>query len=233
MQLFYTDDILADICRLSAEESKHCVRVLRMGVGSEIMVTDGSGVIGKGRILDADERDCAVEILERQPDPCRRGYSLHMAVAPTKNPARYEWFVEKAVEVGVDVITPIVCDHSERGSVKTDRLRKLALSAMKQSLKATKTIVDDPMSVMELITSAAATQRFIAHCDSETERVPMKEACRPGGSVLVLVGPEGDFSPREIEAAKAHGFQAVTFGNSRLRTETAALYATMLASIIN
>lgn len=234
MQLFYCDNLPAEgIATLPREESHHCVRVLRMVSGDTLTVTDGCGLLCRATLLTPDERGCTIEMTERLPDPAPRPYSLHVAVAPTKNTARIEWFVEKAVEIGIDTITPLLCDHSERTTLKTDRLHKIALAAMKQSLHTILPAINEPTRATDFMAQQdAASQKFIAHCEGD-ERIPMQQICRRGGSVTVLIGPEGDFSPREIEAALAAGFKPVTFGTSRLRTETAALYATMLTSIIN
>ncbi len=232
MQLFFTEDIESDICTLSEEESKHCVKVLRMGVGDELCVTDGGGTLCRCRIIDAHPKSCTVEVVERLRDYGRRPYRLHIAVAPTKNTARMEWFVEKAVEMGIDEITPIVCDHSERCTLKTERLDKIVVSAMKQSLKALKPATNGPTAVRELLQRPFDGQKFIAYCDGDN-RTPLHNAYKPGSNALILIGPEGDFSPEEVQLALAEGFIPVTLGESRLRTETAAMAATAFFNLIN
>ena len=232
MQLFFTEDIESDICALSEEESKHCVKVLRMGVGDELYVTDGGGTLCRCHIIDAHPKSCTVEVVERLRDYGRRPYRLHIAVAPTKNSARMEWFVEKAVEMGVDEITPIVCDHSERCTLKSERLDKIVVSAMKQSLKALKPVTNGPTAVRELLQRPFDGQKFIAYCDGDN-RTPLHSAYKPGSNALILIGPEGDFSPEEVQMALAEGFIPVTLGESRLRTETAAMAATAFFNLIN
>ena len=234
MQLFYCEDLpLEGIATLPREESHHCVRVLRMSSGDGLMVTDGCGHRCRATLRTPDERGCTVQIEASLPDPAPRPCHLHIAVAPTKNTARIEWFVEKAVEIGIDEITPLLCDHSERTTLKADRLHKIALAAMKQSLRTTLPVINEPTRATDFVGRRdPAAQNFIAHCEGD-ERTPMQQLCQRGGSVTVLIGPEGDFSPREIEAALHAGFRPVTLGPSRLRTETAALYATMLTAIIN
>jgi 16S rRNA (uracil1498-N3)-methyltransferase len=237
MHLFLTEDTTGPYAQLSSEESKHCVRVLRMGVGDELWVTSGNGILCRARVCNPDDRACEVEILERMPDPQRRPFRLHIAVAPTKNSARLEWFVEKAVEIGVDRITPVICDHSERGSQRTDRLQKLALSAMKQSLKATSPVIDQPMKLTDFLKAldsipAGNQCRLVCYCFGD-ERHLLHELYAPSRDAVVLIGPEGDFSEREIQSALAKGFLPVTLGNSRLRTETAALYAVTALNFMN
>lgn len=232
MQLFFAEDIESAICTLSEEESRHCVKVLRMGVGDELSVTDGNGTLCRCRILEANPKGCVAEVVERMAEYGKRKFRLHVAVAPTKNTARMEWFVEKAVEMGVDVITPIICDHSERVYMKGDRLDKIVVSAMKQSLKAYKPLVNPPTPVADVIKSSCSGQRFIAYCDGDI-RTPLHEAYIPGSDATILIGPEGDFSDAEVDAALAAGFQPVTLGPCRLRTETAALAATVFFNLIN
>lgn len=232
MQLFFTENIESNICTLSEEESKHCVRVLRMGVGDELSLTDGKGTMCRCRIIDAHPKSCTVEVVERLTGYGRRPFSLHVAVAPTKNTARMEWFVEKAVEMGVDEIVPIVCDHSERCVLKRERMEKIIISAIKQSLKALQPAFDDLTPVMEVIKRPFDGQKFIAYCDGEN-RTPLRDAYTRGSNALILIGPEGDFSHEEVDMALANGFIPVTLGECRLRTETAALAATAFFNLIN
>ncbi|MBR6440837.1 MAG: 16S rRNA (uracil(1498)-N(3))-methyltransferase, partial [Bacteroidales bacterium] len=208
------------------------VRVLRMGVGDEVWVTSGDGVMCRARIADPDDKACAVEIVERQEDYGRRPFHLHLLVAPTKNTARIEWLVEKAVEIGVDRITPVICDHSERGTQKTGRLDRIALSAMKQSLKARRPEIDSPVRLTDFLKTHVEGGKYVCYCSGE-ERHTLRESYTPGTDATVLIGPEGDFSPREIAAALAAGFLPVTLGDSRLRTETAALYAVTALNFLN
>lgn len=233
MHLFLIDSSVEGFATLSAEESRHCVRVLRLGVGDEVWATAGDGTLCRARISLPDERACQIEIVERLPDYGHRPFSLHLAVAPTKNTARMEWLVEKAVEIGVDRITPVLCDHSERTTLRSDRLQRVAVSAMKQSLKATLPTIDEPMPLRTLLAQPAnGWTRLICHC-ADGQRQTLHQLYAPGSDVQVLIGPEGDFSPDEIGQALAVGYQPVTLGNSRLRTETAALYALTALNFMN
>ena len=232
MQLFFAENIESDIYTLSEEESKHCIRVLRMTEGDEIFLTDGRGTLCRCRISEAHPKRCTATVAERIKDYERHPFYLHVAIAPTKNSARLEWFVEKAVEMGVDEITPIVCDHSERCILKRERLEKIAISAMKQSLKAYLPVINDPTPVCKVIGNAFSGQRFIAYCDGD-RRTPLHDAYRAGNNALILIGPEGDFSNNEIQQALQSGFAPVTLGNYRLRTETAALAATAFFNLVN
>ena len=232
MHLFLSNDTTAPYATLLPDESRHCVRVLRMGVGDEVWVTSGDGVMCRARIADPDDKACSVEIVERQENYGRRPFHLHMLVAPTKNTARIEWLVEKAVEIGVDRITPVICDHSERGTQKTDRLDRIALSAMKQSLKARRPQIDNPVRLTDFLKIPVKGSKFVCYCAGD-ERHSLRELYTPGTDATVLIGPEGDFSPREIAAALAAGFLPVTLGDSRLRTETAALYAVTALNFLN
>ncbi len=234
MQLFYIDDLSSDIYTLSAEESKHVVRVLRMTVDDLLYLTDGRGTRCRAAILVADPRACVVQVVERETITLRP-FRLHVAVAPTKNEARMEWFVEKATEVGIEVITPLLCDHSERRYLHEERLDKIAVSATKQSLKAHKPQVQPLTKIDDLILAAdveTEMQKFICYCEGDV-RVPLQSVYRKGSSALILIGPEGDFSPREVELALSYGFLPITLGTSRLRTETAALAATFYFNFLN
>ena len=238
MHLFLTDTTQGPYATLPPDESKHCIRVLRMQPGDELYVTSGDGTMCRARIVDPDPTACQVEITERLPDYGARPFKLHMAVAPTKNNARMEWFVEKAVEIGIDRITPVICDHSERGALKTDRLERIALSAMKQSLQARRPLIDPPVNLADFLQnlnsqfSILNSQKFVCHCVGD-DRHTLHQLYTPGTDALVLIGPEGDFSPHEIAEVLAQGFQPVTLGNNRLRTETAALYALTALNFMN
>ena len=237
MQLFYCKDITPNsYCTLDAEESRHAVRVLRLREGDDINVTDGRGNLYHCKIVDANDHACQVE----SSSPLTSHLSpitFHLAVAPTKNPARMEWLVEKAVEMGVGEITLLQCDHSERSFLKTDRLEKLAISAMKQSLHLTLPRINPAVNLKDWLNSSLLTPhsslKFIAHCDPDQPRTSLRDALLPGRDAVVLIGPEGDFSDEEIALALASGFQPVSFGSARLRTETAALYAVAAFNYIN
>lgn len=240
MQLFYCKEINPEgFCTLDAEESRHAVRVLRMREGDEINVTDGCGNLYTCRIVTADDRACVVEVSGEDFSTSYFQSTMHLAVAPTKNPARMEWLVEKAVEVGVAEITLLDCDHSERSFLKTDRLEKLAISAMKQSLHTVLPEIHPAVKLRDWLHSHINTlthshiQKFIAHCEADKPRVPLAKALQPGQDAVVLIGPEGDFSGEEIALALECGFQPVSLGPSRLRTETAALYAVTAFNLIN
>lgn len=232
MTLFYCEDIDSDLLTLPAEESKHCVRVLRMTTGDTLNITDGRGMMCRCRIVAPDSSGCTVEVVERVPDYGRRPFHLHLAVAPTKNTARIEWLVEKCVEIGIDEITPVICDHSERGVQKTERLEKIAISAMKQSLKAYRPIIHNAMPLRQFVTQPLSGQRLVCYCDGDI-RTPLRQIYQAGNDAIVLIGPEGDFSSTEIETALSNGFQPVTLGDTRLRTETAALYAVTALNFMN
>lgn len=236
MQLFFADNLDSDFYTLSEEESKHCIKVLRMRQDDLLHLTDGRGLMATARITDPDPRHCQVMIETRQYDYQRREKRLIVAVAPTKNTARIEWFIEKAVELGIDGIVPIVCDHSERVVIRQERLDKIVVTAMKQSLKAFKPEVKSPISLKQYLTSDEVQHfdglKLIAHCEGD-QRNPINQVLMPGKDVIMLIGPEGDFSPQEIQLALQQGFIPVTLGNCRLRTETAALYAVVASSFVD
>ncbi len=243
MNLFYCKDITPEgYATLDAEESRHAVRVLRLREGDTLHVTDGQGHLYECRVVEASDKACTVETQHvaspqaMSASETQRAASLHLAVAPTKNPSRMEWLVEKAVEVGVGEITLLDCDHSERSFLKTDRLERLALSAMKQSLHLTLPRINPAVKLREwLRTFAGETPalRFIAHCEADQPRTPLGSVLEAGRDAVVLIGPEGDFSQEEIDLALQCGFKPVSLGPSRLRTETAALYAAVAFSITN
>lgn len=232
MQLFYTPDIVGDEYVLSREESQHAVRVLRSGVGDVLNLTDGRGTLYKAEIV-AVGKECRVRVVSREEEYERRGYGLTMAVAPTKNMERFEWFLEKATEAGVDRIIPIVCEHSERRVVKSERCEKIIVSAMKQSLKAYKPEFEELTDVREVLARPFDGTRLIAHCERYLERIFIGDGIVRGGNTLVLIGPEGDFSRKEIEQAYAAGFKGVSLGNNRYRTESAAVSVAMIAAFVN
>ena len=238
MQLFYCPDITSTgFCTLDIEESRHAVRVLRRREGDDIHVTDGRGKLYRCRIVEANDHTCLLEAEAPIPTLHSPLSTLHLAVAPTKNPSRMEWLVEKAVEMGVGEITLMQCDHSERTFLKTERLEKLAISAMKQSLHLFLPRINPTVSLRQWLTVGdglpVATQRLIAHCEADKPRTLLHDALTPGKDTVVLIGPEGDFSPEEIALALDRGFQPVSFGSARLRTETAALYAVAAFNFIN
>ena len=234
MQLFYAPDITPPLYTLGEEESKHCVRVLRLGVGDKLHITDGRGNLHLCKIVEAHQHHCTVRIVETQSDYGRLGYSLTMAVAPTKNIDRFEWFLEKATEVGVSHIVPIECDHSERRTIKHDRALRVVTSAVKQSIKAYHPTLDELTPVRKFIQTPFEGRKFIAHCDSTFDkRDYLPSIIKKTENILILIGPEGDFSPEEIKFALENGFKPISLGTQRLRTETAAVVATVMVATVN
>ena len=233
MYLFYCPDIEKSQT-LSEEESAHCVRVLRYSAGDEILITDGRGTTYSARITNPHPKHCDFEILSREKQEPHHHFHLHIAIAPTKNVERLEWAVEKCVEIGVDEITPLLCRFSERKQLRTDRLEKIILSAAKQSLTPYLPVLHELTPYDEFIKTQAERnqQCFIAHCYKDEKRF-LKEEIEQGRDVLVLIGPEGDFSEKEVTDALALGFIPVSLGNSRLRTETAAVVACHTAVLLN
>ena len=229
MELFYSRDIAGGICRLDQDESGHCIKVLRHRSGDEINVIDGCGTLHRCRITSDSHKGVEAIVLESTDGWGSHPYRLHMAVCPTKNNDRYEWFVEKACEIGVDEISPVIGEHSERKIFKTARAEKILVSAAKQSLKASVPVVNEPVSVKDFIRSSSEGLRLIAYCfeDENIPRRSIKEVLEghDGSDITVMIGPEGDFSREEAELALASGFVPVHLGASRLRTETAALTA--------
>lgn len=233
MQLFYAPDITPPLYTFDEQESGHCVRVLRLGEGDLLHLTDGRGMLYEAEVVEAHPKRCTVRVVGEQADFERRNYRLTVAVAPTKNLDRIEWFVEKATESGIDRIVPLLCDHSERKVLKCERLEKIAISAMKQSLKAYLPEIKELTPFEKFIKTPFEGVKLIAHCEQDAERIFIGQKIKAGEDVLVLIGPEGDFSPREIALAREHGFCEITLGHSRLRTETAALSAVMFTTYIN
>lgn len=231
MHVFYTPDIAVD-GELPEEEAGHCLRVLRLGVGDEVMLTDGKGFFYKAVITVATGKRCQVKVVETIGQaPLWNGH-LHLAMAPTKNMDRIEWFAEKATEIGFDELSFVNCRFSERKVIKTERIEKIVVSAVKQSLKARKPLVNELTDFGKFIQQKFEGQKFIAHC-YEGDKPLLKDVLIPGKNAVVLIGPEGDFSPEEVQKAEAAGFQAISLGKSRLRTETAALVAVHIMNLFN
>ena len=231
MALFYAPNIDTTL-ELPEDEAAHCLRVLRLGVGAELDVTDGKGNFYKTVISSIAGKHCYLEIVEKiTPAKGWRGH-LHLAIAPTKNMDRIEWLIEKATEIGIDEITFLNCRFSERKVVKTDRIERIVVSGMKQSLKPLKPIVNEMVDFKKFIAATRDGARFIAHC-YDGDRKLLKEQLLQGVDATILIGPEGDFSPEEVETAIAAGFVPVSLGNSRLRTETAGLVACHTFNLIN
>ena len=231
MELFYSQDISGGICRLDHDESGHCIKVLRHRCGDEISVIDGCGTLYRCRITSDSHKGVEAVVLDFVQEWGCHPYRLHLAVCPTKNNDRYEWFAEKACEIGFDELSPVIGEHSERRILKTARVEKILVSAAKQSLKAAVPIVNEPVSVKEFIQNIGDTEalKLIAYCfeDENIPRRSIKEVLEgyEGRDVVVLIGPEGDFSSDEARLALENGFIPVHLGLSRLRTETAAVTA--------
>ena len=231
MHLFYCPDIQGATYTLSEEESKHCIRVLRMENGDQFHITDGKGGLFTVEIIDEHPKKCSVQVINSENEYQKRSINLHLAVAPTKNISRYEWFLEKVTEIGVDEITPIICEHSERKEVKIKRLIKVVVAAMKQSLKAYIPTLNEAIKLKDLISTDFDGEKYIAYCEGEPQL--LKSLYKPGKNALILIGPEGDFSPEEVDLAIKNGFQTISLGQSRLRTETAAITACHTINLLN
>lgn len=234
MQLFYTPDIDAASSTyfLNEEESKHAIRVLRLIVGDSVQLIDGKGNFYTAEITDPHPKRTQLSIVSVEQGFNRRNHYLHVAVAPTKNIERLEWFLEKATEIGIDEISLVICQRSERKEAKTDRLNKIITSAIKQSVKAFHPVLNEPVQLSKLLVTPFDGQKYIAHCE-QSQKISLKEDIKPLGRYLVLIGPEGDFTPKEIDDAIKNDFKAITLGNSRLRTETAALEACFEINFLN
>lgn len=229
---FYAPDIDTSVT-LPESDSAHCARVLRMHPGDEIEVVDGRGHLLRCRILDAHPKRTSVEVLSRADLSKVWPGSITIAIAPTKHNDRMEWLVEKLVEIGIDRIVPLRCRYSERKEINVERLNKIAVSAMKQSLKAILPIIEPMTPFAEFIRSCTIGQRFIAYCDPSIPRRLMATEYIPASDTIILIGPEGDFSPEEITAALNAGWKPISLGDNRLRTETAALVAVDTCHILN
>lgn len=227
---FYAPDI-TETGTLPEQESAHCSRVLRMKAGDTIRVTDGKGRIYECEILESHPKHTTVEILTTTEVKPWWGFRLEVCIAPSKNIDRIEWLVEKAVEVGVDRIVLMKCARSERKTVKTERLVKIAISAMNQSLKSTLPEITELTDYKSLVTDGFEGAKYIGYCDDSIPLLRFSNEYK-GGDVRILIGPEGDFSREEVDNAMKNGYLPVTFGGSRLRLETAALYCTIAAHVV-
>jgi len=225
MQLFYNPNISehSNDFNFDKDESRHIVKVLRKKVGDRIHITDGQGWLFEAELTLADLKHCIVSIQSKTLQTKRR-YKLHLAVAPTKMNDRYEWFLEKATEIGIDEITPVICDNSERKVVKLERFEKIIQSAMKQSLQCYLPKLNAPIAYNDFVNQNIPVQKYIAHCE-DTDRKSLKSQLKINTDCLIMIGPEGDFSSNEITLALQHKFIPVTLGHTRLRTETAAIAA--------
>lgn len=225
MRHFFTPEISEPTFELPKEESKHIVQVLRMREGDPLKITNGNGTWYTCEITKAHPKSCSVTVVSKQTVGTERSFYLHMAVAPTKNMQRFEFFVEKAVEFGIDRITPLITEHSERKFVNASRIERVAISALKQSRKAQLTQIDEAITFTDFLQQENLPEtKLIAHCEEEEKTTILQQKSAPE-QILILIGPEGDFSTQEIEKAKNNGYSAITLGESRLRTETAAIAA--------
>jgi 16S rRNA (uracil1498-N3)-methyltransferase len=225
MQLFYTNNVSDGVATFSREESGHCIRVLRMRRGDTLHFTDGAGNLYEGIIAEDDSHNMKVSVTGVTKDAGKRQYRLHIAISPLKNDDRLEWFIEKAVELGIDEITPLICARTEKKRIRKERLAGLILSAMKQSLKTFLPRLNEPVQFTEFIDKEHTGRGLIACCDTELERNAITTAAGRGEDVLILIGPEGDFTDDEVKLASDAGFLPVHMGSSRLRTETAGVAA--------
>jgi 16S rRNA (uracil1498-N3)-methyltransferase len=233
MQIFYAPDIKDNTCVLDKNESKHCIRVLRMTKGSPVKLIDGLGNLFEGHIDDPDPVRCVINITETFRNFEKRDYKLHIAISPLKNQERFEWFVEKSVEIGVDEITPILCRNTEKPGIKRERINNIVISAMKQSLKAFKPVLNEAMAFNDFAISDFSSVKMIAHCNAGYDRNKIDKVYQRNMDAVILIGPEGDFSEEEISLALKNDFMPVHLGNSRLRTETAGIAACHSVYFIN
>lgn len=229
--IFYCPDIRTNL-EMPESESQHCARVLRKKEGDSLFITDGKGYFYRAKLLQANPKSCVVTIEEEMEQPKGWDYNLQIAFAPTKNLDRMEWFVEKATEIGIDTFSPLKCRYSERKNINATRLEKIMVSAMKQSQKSKLPQCDDIIKFKEFIKQPFEGQKFIAHC-YDSIKTPLTQICKRDTNTLILIGPEGDFSEEEVAKSIEHGFTPISLGDSRLRTETAALVACHTVHVIN
>jgi len=232
MHLFYTPDINSKTYTLNKDESRHCTKVLRLTKGDMIEMVDGKGRYYKAIIQQASPVSCLVEVIEKKTNHQKSPYHLHVAIAPVKQMNRFEWFVEKATEIGIHEITPIICANSERKDAKKSRIEKILIAAIKQSGRAYLPKLNDIEEFNKFINRPFPEQKFIAHC-YKNDLFPLNNLYTPGTNALIMIGPEGDFSLQEIEEARKKGFQEVRLGNYRMRTETAGVVACNTIQISN
>jgi 16S rRNA (uracil1498-N3)-methyltransferase len=233
MQLFYIPDLNENskTAFFNSDESRHLFKVLRKKVGDEVLITNGNQLMFKGNILDISKNNCEVEISKCEKKE-KLGYSLHIVISILKSNERFEWFLEKASEIGITEITPVLCERSEKKFINEKRLNKVLISAMKQSLKANLPILNPIVKLKDFYKSNLSDQLFIAHCN-ESEKDFLISSIKPKENITILIGPEGDFSKNEVEEAIKIGFKPVSLGNTRFRAETAGIIATHTVSIAN
>ncbi|MCG8391064.1 MAG: 16S rRNA (uracil(1498)-N(3))-methyltransferase [Cytophagales bacterium] len=231
MNLFYQPGIAQGVLHLDPGESRHCIKVLRKGVGEKIHIVDGTGGFYQAEITNDDPKQCTFKILGAD-QSTKRNYYVHIAIAPTKNMDRLEWFIEKATEIGVDEVSPVICQNSERRTLKTDRLEKKAIAAMKQCLKAELPKINPALDFKPFIQNVKASHKYIAYVDSENPKT-LYGILPPASHSCILIGPEGDFSKEELLSANELGWTKVSLGPNRLRTETAGLVACHISNLVN
>lgn len=234
MNLFYTDNIQDNVATLSEEEARHCTQVLRKRIGDSIHFVDGKGRLYTGEIREIQRKKCTLNVTKTIQEYQKPMSHIHIAIAPTKNINRFEWFLEKATEIGISEVTPLLCRYSERKRIRTDRLQKIMLTAMKQSLKAYLPKLNELTTFNDFILTHNSTKSrtFIAHCQ-EGQKPHLKNIASAAEDSIILIGPEGDFSPQEVALALQHNYEATSLGNTRLRTETAGIAACHILNLIN
>ena len=233
MQIFYVPGITGNTCLMDENNSRHSIRVLRMTKGDRLKLVDGNGNLYEAIISDPDPSGCRVTITNVIRDFEKRGYRLHIAISPIKNQDRFEWFIEKSVEIGVDEITPVICRNTEKPGIKKDRINNIIISAMKQSLKAFMPSLNEPVTFDEFINSDPTGIKMIANCNPDSERKKMDQIYEKNSDAVILIGPEGDFTVEELNLAFRNGYKPVHLGTSRLRTETAGIAACYSVYFIN
>jgi 16S rRNA (uracil1498-N3)-methyltransferase len=231
--ILYVPDVSDEELTLPEDEGRHAIKVLRSNEGDELRLVDGRGGIYRAFVQRIDKKDCVVRIADELQGFGQRPYRLTLAVAPTKNDQRFEWFLEKATEMGIDRIVPLIGARSEKERTKPERFRKILIAAMKQSNKAYLPELEDPVPFGEFLERIEDEQAFIAHCYQEPQRTPLKDAYEQGGNVTIMIGPEGDFTPQEVEEAMEGGVRPVSLGKAVLRTETAAVAACHTIALMN
>ncbi len=232
MNLFYVPGLTGKIIQLNTEESRHCIKVLRLRKGDHVQLLNGIGSQFEAMIIDPNAKSCILEVLTKEEKPSKWDYFLTIAIAPTKNMDRFEWFAEKSTEIGIDQIIPLICKHSERRALKSDRIEKILISAMKQSGQVYLPVFKQSITFMDLVSQPFDGDKLIAHCGYGEKR-ELKDTITPGKNVLILIGPEGDFDSEEINFAVTMGFVPISLGKTRLRTETAGLVACHTVCLVN
>ncbi len=233
MQIFYVPGITGSTCLMDENNSRHSIRVLRMTKGDRLKLVDGIGNLYEGIISDPDPSGCRVTISSVIRNFEKRGYRLHIAISPIKNQERFEWFIEKSVEIGIDEITPVICRNTEKTGIKRDRINNIIISAMKQSLKAFMPSLNEPLTFSEFIDSDHTGIKMIASCNPENDRKKIDNVYEKNRDAVILIGPEGDFTGKELNLALNNGYIPVHLGTSRLRTETAGIAACHSVYFIN